>query len=170
MRVIGADPGNRGALAFLTVVDNIPTHLEVIDMPVGRVGARARVDEYALAREIDARLKADDEPFAVAMIEQGGVRPQNGRVGAATFWTGVGVLHGVLAAHFIPIEITTSAHWKKSLRVVGDKDASRMRASAIFPRWAGLWSRARDHGRAEAALIALHGVNQLPVRQARKTA
>lgn len=139
-------------------------------MPVGRVGGRGRVDEYALAREIDARLKPGDEPFTAAIIEQGGVRPQNGRVGAATFWVGVGVLHGVLAAHFIPIELTTPAHWKRSLRVTGDKDASRLRASAIFPLWSALWSRAKDHGRAEAALIALHGVNQLPVRQARTSA
>lgn len=166
MRVIGLDPGNGGAIAFLTLSpDGRPLDLEIIDMPVGRVGSRSRVDEYAVAREIDARMKDDAEPFDAAVIEQGGVRPQNGRVGAATFWMGVGVLHGVLAAHFIPIELTTSAAWKRALRVTGDKDASRMRASSIFPRWASLWARKKDHGRAEAALIALHGANRLPVRQ-----
>ena len=104
------------------------------------------------------------EHFAAAIIEQGGVRPMNGKVGAAAFWLGLGAVRGVLAANFIPIEITTPAAWKRALKVTGDKDASRARASAIFPAWAGLWSRKKDHGRAEAALIALYGANRLPVR------
>jgi crossover junction endodeoxyribonuclease RuvC len=165
VRVIGIDPGKAGAIAFLTLIEGVPVELDVIDMPVFKVGKRARIDEYALARELDARLPEGAEIFAVATIEQGGVRPQNGRVGAASFWLGLGTVRGVLAAHFIPIETTAPAHWKRVLRVTGDKDASRLRAAAIFPRWAGLWSRVKDHGRAEAALIALHGANQLPVRQ-----
>jgi crossover junction endodeoxyribonuclease RuvC len=171
VRVIGIDPGATGALAFLTIAaDGFVIELECLDMPVLRVGKRSHVDGFALAREIDARLGPADEPVTAAIIEQGGVRPQNGRVGAATFWLGLGIVRGVLAAHFVPIEITTAAHWKRSLRVTGDKDASRLRASAIFPRFAAQWSRAKDHGRAEAALIGLHGFNQLPVRQARTSA
>lgn len=150
--------------------------LEVIDIPVLVVRGRKRLDEYALAREIDARLKPHPvtgvapEPFAAAIIEQQGVRPQNGRVGAASFWLGVGTVRGILAANFIPIEVVTAAGWKGALRVTGDKDASRLRASAIFPRWAHNWARVKDHGRAEAALIALHGANRLPVREAREIA
>jgi|SRR5579864_4047976 len=170
MRVIGIDPGSTGALAFLTISGGLPVDLETLDMPVGKIGKRSHLDDYALAREIDARLKLGDEPFAAAMIEQGGVRPQNGRVGAATFWLGLGIVRGVLAAHFIPIEIVSASTWKRSLRVTGDKDASRLRASTIFPRWAGQWSLAKHHGRAEASLIALYGANQLPVREARRIA
>ena len=170
MRVLGIDPGSTGALAFLTISGGLPVALEVLDMPVGRLGKRTQVDAYALAREIDARLIVDDQPLAAAYIEQGGVRPQNGRVGAATFWLGLGVVRGVLAANFVPIEIVTSASWKRAVRLTGDKDASRLRASAVFPRWAPCWSRKKDHGRAEAALIALYGANQLPVREARLTA
>jgi crossover junction endodeoxyribonuclease RuvC len=156
-------------LAFLTIADDgFPTELECIDMPVGRVGGRARLDEYALAREIDARMGPVDEPFTAAIIEQGGVRPQNGRIGAATFWLGLGIVRGVLAAHFIPIEVVSPAHWKRALGVGVGKDASRLRASTIFPRFADQWSRVKDHNRAEAALIALHGVNKLPVWEARR--
>lgn len=139
-------------------------------MPVGRVRGRSELDAYALAREIDARLGQDDQPLAAAIIEQGGVRPQNGRVGAATFWLGLGIVRGVLAANFVPIEVVSAAVWKRSLKLTGDKDASRLRASAVFPRWADQWSRVKDHGRAEAALIALYGANQLPVMAARKSA
>jgi crossover junction endodeoxyribonuclease RuvC len=170
VRVLGIDPGKTGALAFLTLSGGLPVDLETLDMPMLRIGKRSQVDAWTLAREIDARSTVDGEPLAVAMLEQGGVRPQNGRIGAATFWLGLGVIRGILAANFIPIEITAASAWKRSLRVVGDKDASRLRASAIFPRWAGQWARAKDEGRAEAALIALFGANQLPVREARKSA
>jgi crossover junction endodeoxyribonuclease RuvC len=170
VRVLGVDPGATGAIAFLQITGGLPVDLECIDLPVLRLGRRTKLDEYALAREVDARLKADAEPFAAAIIEQGAVRPGNGRVGAAAFWLGLGAIRGIMAAHFIPIEIVTPHAWKASLRVTGDKDASRLRASAIFPRWAGQWSRVKDHGRAEAALIALHGANRLPVVGARKSA
>ena len=170
MRVLGIDPGATGALAFLSISGGLPVALETVDLPVLRVKGRAQLDAYALAREIDARLGEDDEPVALAMLEQGGVRPQNGRVGAATFWLGIGVIRGVLAANFIPTETVAASTWKRSRRVVGDKNASRLRASSIFPRWAAQWSRSKDEGRAEAALIALFGANQLPVLEARKSA
>ena len=163
MRVLGVDPGATGAVAFLQIASGYPVDLEVIDMPVLMVGGRTKVDEYALAREIDARVDGG-ELFAGAIIEQGGVRPMNGRIGAAAFWLGLGAVRGILAANFIPIEITTPAAWKRALKVPADKDGARLRASAIFPPWAGLWTRKKDHGRAEAALIALYGANRLPVR------
>jgi crossover junction endodeoxyribonuclease RuvC len=170
VRVLGIDPGSTGALCFLTIVDGLPVALECLDIPTQMIGKRSHLDAYSLAREIDARLTVAGEPLAAAIIEQGGVRPQNGRVGAATFWMGLGIVRGVLAANFIPTETVTAAGWKQALRVTGDKDASRVRASAIFPKWSDQWSRVKDHGRAEAALIALHGANRLPVRQVQQSA
>lgn len=41
------------------------------------------------------------------------------------------------------------------------KDGSRARASELMPRHAGQWVRVKDDGRAEAALIALHGMREL---------
>jgi crossover junction endodeoxyribonuclease RuvC len=170
VRVVGIDPGSTGALAFLTITDGQVVDLECLDIPTHKVAGRSRLDAYALAREIDARCTDDDEPLTAAILEQGGVRPQNGRVGAATFWLGLGEVRGILAAHFVPIETVSASGWKRSLGVTGDKDASRARASAIFPKWSGQWARAKDHGRAEASLIALHGANRLPVREARQFA
>jgi crossover junction endodeoxyribonuclease RuvC len=164
MRLIGIDPGATGAIAFLELgPDGRPAALDVIDMPTLRVRGRSKLDEYALARVIDFRN--DGEPFTACVIEQGGVRPQNGRVGAAAFWLGVGAVRGIVAANFIPIETVSPAAWKRALRVQGDKDAARACASALFPRWAHIWQRRKDHGRAEAALIALHGASRVPFRE-----
>jgi len=172
VRVVGVDPGAYGALAFLTLTDGYPTSLECLDIPTCKVGRRTHVDAYALAREIDARCGEFDDPLDAAIIEQGGVRPQNGRVGAAAFWLGLGEVRGIFAAHFVPIEVVSPAGWKQAMRVgVGaGKDASRYRASAVFPKWAHQWARAKDDGRAEAALIALHGANRLPVGQVKQSA
>lgn len=169
MRVLGADPGKTGALAFLTLEHGSVADLKLADLADFhcRVGSRSVLDPYALARVVDAELK---DGIDLAVLEQGGVRPQNGRVGAAQFWLGLGTIRGIIAAYFIPLVAVPPATWKRSLRIPADKDASRLRASAMFPRWSDQWSRVKDHGRAEAALIALYGANQLPALEALKTA
>jgi crossover junction endodeoxyribonuclease RuvC len=168
VRVLGVDPGAAGAIAFLQLANGLPVDLEVIDMPVLDLGKRHRVDERKLANEIDSRMKG--ELIFAGIIEQGGVRPQNGRVGVAAFWLGLGIVRGVLAANFIRIHEVSPAAWKRALRVTSDKDSSRMRASALFPRWADQWPLKKHHGRAEAALIALHGANTLPIQETRESA
>jgi crossover junction endodeoxyribonuclease RuvC len=165
---MGIDPGSTGAIAFLTILDGLVVDLECLDLPTRKIGKRTHLDAYGLAREIDARLADTDNRIEAAIIEQGGVRPQNGRVGAATFWLGLGEVRGVLAANFIPIEMVTAAGWKRALRVVGDKDASLIRASALLPRWSAQWARKKDHGRAEAALIGLYGAGRLLLPLARR--
>lgn len=170
MRLLGIDPGATGALAFLTLGGPSglrPEALEFVDLAdlSRRVGRRSVLDPYAVAREVDARCGEDDPPIDAAILEQGAVRPQNGRVGAAAFWLGLGTLRGIVAAHFIPLEVVSPASWKRALRVPADKDAARLRASTLFPAFSGLWARVKDHGRAEAALIALHGASLLPAHQ-----
>jgi crossover junction endodeoxyribonuclease RuvC len=157
VRVVGIDPGATGALAFLDIHDGLTLQLECADLPILSRRRRKVLDAPELARLIDAQ-----GPIAAAILEQGGVRPQNGRVGAASFWLGLGEIRGILAANFIPLETVSPAVWKRAMRVTGDKDASRIRANEVFPRWSAQWARKKDHGRAEAALIALHGASRLP--------
>jgi hypothetical protein len=42
------------------------------------------------------------------------------------------------------------------MRVPADKKASKNRASELFPYCTAGWSREMDHGRSEAAIIALY--------------
>ena len=147
--ILGIDPGLSGALALLEVTGA----LEVVDIPTLTIGTKRHIDEYALARIIDDWSKRISEVW----IEQVGTRPGEGAVGAFTFGKGYGVLRGICAANFLPMRDVTPAAWKRSLKITGDKDESRARASSHFPRHAGLWTRKKDDGRAEAALIALYG-------------
>jgi crossover junction endodeoxyribonuclease RuvC len=57
--------------------------------------------------------------------------------------------------------VVEPAVWKRfhGLRG-GDKEAGRQRALMLFPSAHALLARKKDHGRAEAALIALAGLRR----------
>lgn len=150
--ILGIDPGLSGALALY----DIDGALEVMDIPTLQLRTKRVIDEYALARIIDNWSSRVREVW----LEQVGVRPGEGAVGAFTFGRGYGALRGICAANFLPIMDVTPATWKAALKVRGDKDESRLRASTMFPRHGGLWPLKKHDGRAEAALIALHGMRQ----------
>lgn len=150
--ILGIDPGLSGALALYDADGT----LEVLDIPTLQLKTKRVIDEYALARIIDNWSSRIREVW----LEQVGVRPGEGAVGAFTFGRGYGALRGICAANFLTIIDVTPAVWKGALKVRGDKDESRLRASTLFPRHGGLWPLKKHDGRAEAALIALHGAQQ----------
>lgn len=152
--ILGIDPGVSGAMALYDPAEGA---LEVTDTPVlfRNVGKTKRriIDAYQVARFIDER----SSEIAVVYIEQVGVRPQEGAVGAFSFGEGFGLLKGICIANFLRVETVTPQAWKRAMAVKGDKDQSRARASVLFPRAVGAWPLKKHDGRAEAALIALYG-------------
>lgn len=159
--ILGIDPGLSGALALY----DADGALEVIDVPTLQLKKRV-IDEYALARIIDDWSSRVREVW----LEQVATRPGEGAVGAFSFGRGYGLIRGICAASFLPIHDVTPAVWKRALKVTGDKDEARARASALFPRHAGAWPLKKHDGRAEASLIALYGMRQIgaptPAREA----
>jgi crossover junction endodeoxyribonuclease RuvC len=151
--ILGVDPGLSGALAFYGPADYT---LRIVDIPthtLKRNGKEKReVDIYELARLID-----EAGSIARAFIEQVGAMPGQGVSSVFSFGKTYGQIIGVLAANFIPMEFVTPQTWKKGLKVPAAKDGSRARASQLLPHNAAIWSRAKDDGRAEAAMIALWG-------------
>lgn len=152
--ILGIDPGLSGALALYDPTD---ATLEILDMPVFQLKTKRQVDEYALARIIDDWSPRTREVW----LELVGVRPGEGAVGAFTFGKGYGLIRGICAANFLTIIDVTPASWKGAMKVRGDKDESRLRASVLMPRQAHLWPLKKHDGRAEAALIARHGAEQI---------
>lgn len=148
MKVLGIDPGLKGALAFYD-----GTHLEVFDMPVHEITVnnkkKNRMDLYELARIIDSK-----SPIDFCIIEDVTASPQMGVTSSFSFGFSAGALQGVVAANFIPMERIAPRTWKKELKLTADKDSSRKRASEILPAYHHLWARAMDDGRAEAAILA----------------
>ena len=159
MLVLGIDPGLTGALALydpatdrLTLQD-VPTFV----LPKGSKGKKTELDLYGLASIFDNWA---GQPVR-AYVERVSASSQMGTVSAFSFGGSYWALRMACAAHFIPHELVTPQVWKKALKVPAAKDGARARASALLPQHSSLWTRAKDHGRAEAALIALYGAQTL---------
>ncbi len=160
MILYGLDPGLTGAIA-LAVNGAL---IDVRDLPVRMEGGgmvKRRIDSAGLAaivREWRAQLGVDSE---MAVIERVSAMPRQGS--ASTFSLGhtAGAVEAVMLALGCPVEFVAPAAWKRAAGLGRDKADSRARASLIYPAQAGFWTRAKDHGRAEAALLARYGWDRL---------
>lgn len=153
MMLVGIDPGASGAIAWITDAGHL---IEVLDLPVQKVGGRSVLMPAILA----SMLSGEQRRPVHAYLERVGTRPGEGHVGAFAFGRNFGALEGVLAALGIAVTLITPGEWKKAQRIPADKGAARARAAQLWPGLAGTFSRKKDDGRAEAALIALHGANR----------
>ncbi len=154
--IIGIDPGASGAIAAFNMETG---HLSVMDMPVMEV-----MRGKTMKRELNAPLLAGifsdlDANFKITAVflEKVGAMPGQGVSSMFQFGRGVGMVEGVLAALAIPVYYVTPQQWQKSTGTRGGKDGSRLRAVELFPKYAPLFARKKDDGRADAALIAWHG-------------
>ena len=149
MRLLGVDPGVSGAIACY---DTDLLALAIRDIPTAKSRQnRSVILESELARRIHAL--APDQ----AVVELVHALPKQGVSSTFSFGVSFGVLRGVLAAFEIPVSFLTPQEWRRLTRVPGrggDKGTSRTRACELFPHSAHLFSRVKDHGRADAALIA----------------
>ena len=142
MRVLGVDPGAvSGAYALLNgawepIIDDVPV-----------------VDKQVNAAEW-ARIVRDLKPH-VAIVEQVGSMPKQGVASTFKFGMGCGLIRGVLAGAGVPIISVTPAKWKKYFNLNNDGEKSRALAIRRFPRASASLARKKDHGRAEALLMAL---------------
>ena len=154
-RVLGVDGGIRGGLAIVEVGDDaMPFVVDAIDIPTIGTGAKERVDVLAIFDWIVANKPQQ------AFIERAQAMPKQGSSSGFKYGRAVGALEGIVAACRLPLTIAEPTAWKKFHGLRGrDKELSRAKAIQLFPNSHALFARKRDHGRAEAALIALAGVS-----------
>lgn len=153
MRYIGGiDPGLTGALAVLDLQD---FRLHLWDTPTVSVKVGDKIRKRC---DVDGFVEAFSHfPLDYGTIENVQSTPNDGHVGAFTFGKVTGIAIGIAAGLDIPLAGVAPAKWKMQMQVPADKEAATYRASQLFPNCTGAWSRKMDHGRAEAAIIALYG-------------
>jgi crossover junction endodeoxyribonuclease RuvC len=152
MRILGIDPGASGALVILDTANNA---LEVMDMPCVEIKRGTRN-----VRQVSAQLLVNllrDHNVSHAFVEKVGAMPGQGVASMFAFGRAAGVVEGVLAGLTIPTTYVTPQEWQKAMRVIGGKDGSRNRASQLWPSFADHFSRKKDDGRSDAALLAAYG-------------
>lgn len=150
--VIGIDPGVSGAIAFVG-----PSGVSVCDMPTVEVRGKRHVCPHGLR----AALAALDvrEVAAVVLEHVQGVQG-TGATSAFSFGRSFGLVEGVVAALGMPLTLVRPQVWTKALNVSRDKGAHRKAASNLWPRQADLFSRVKDDGRADAALLCHWWIRQ----------
>ena len=152
MTILGIDPGASGGLAFFDVERGL---LDVFDMPIVSVKRGGKNKREVSAAMLNAIIGARD--IDAAFVEKVGAMPGQGVSSMFQFGRSVGIIEGVLAALEIPTNYVTPQVWQKAVGARGGKDASRARAAELFPAYAANFTRKKDDGRADAALIAWYG-------------
>lgn len=151
---IGVDPGLTGAIA---VIDDQGAVLGLLDMPVREIRGvktatvKNEVDAGALHRWLLPLTAGRD---ALASIERVGSRPGQGLASTFSLGDSFGAARAVLSCCSRSVLDIKPQEWKKSLSVTDDKSTSLELARRLFPTAERMLKRKRDHGRAEALLIA----------------
>lgn len=140
---VGIDPGLHGAIALL---DGPGMLVAVHDMPT--------VDKLVSAQELNLLEGWRIGDFGTVVIEDVHSMPKQGVASSFNFGVSKGIVIGVFAASNRPIRYVSPGKWKRALSLGASKDAARRRAQELWPEQAHLFSRVKDDGRAEAALIA----------------
>lgn len=148
--VIGIDPGISGAISVFDW--NTQSLLEVMDMPTLEVDSGKTKKRHISAAGLRDILVC--YPNSHVAIEKVGAMPGQGVSSMFNFGRSAGIIEGVVAGLKLPSTYVTPAAWTKAVGRAAGKDASRMRAMELFPSKADLFKRAKDDGRADAALIA----------------
>lgn len=162
--VLGIDPGLSGAIALLDIRTKEP-HV-IYDMPTHEIKGKRKIDLYKLVHLIEVNALHTKYAFiedvgAGVFTGPGEKKRKQGAVSAFNFGNAHGIATGIVASFMIPIYFVKPAVWKLSMGLSRDKDASRQKASHLFPKHSNKWSRKCDDGRAEALLLAVFGSRYL---------
>ncbi|XP_021734256.1 uncharacterized protein LOC110700993 [Chenopodium quinoa] len=159
--IIGIDPDVSGALALLKYDNSVCISAQVFDAPFVQISVgktrRKRLD----AKSIVQLLQSFDAPKGTtAYLEQSIPFPRDGKLGWWSGGFGYGLWIGVLVASGFSVVPVPSSSWKREFelaRSTSSKDDSRELAARMFPDLTSMLKRKKDHGRAEALLIAAYG-------------
>lgn len=174
MRVLGIDPGLTGGAAILITGGDLDGEARLwgaIDIPVMGVGSGRRLDAESFGRWL--RSGAPD----IAFIERAQAMPSQGRSACFNYGCAVGALQCAVVLCGVGLHIIEAGAWKRRFSLPGKawlmrergmkeheatraaKEASRQLVLRMMPTASPFLARMRDHGRAEAALIAMHGAD-----------
>lgn len=160
---MGIDPGITGALA---VVAKDSTVICIEDCPTIKVkGGRKVTDIYRLAKIMKEIKNKYKRLFAV--IEEPVAMPNKGRkmgsVSMLSFGRNVGILEGIIATLGIDYITVHPSSWKRAIfnGKQTDKDGAIELAKKLFPDTKKYLTLKSHHGRAEALLLSLYGMNTI---------
>jgi crossover junction endodeoxyribonuclease RuvC len=159
--VIGIDPGITGALALVQASGSVLRLMDVKDVPTASAKVNGSNKSHViLPGLVDILRDWTDLPFATSVevfLEEVHAMPGQGVTSMFRFGHVAGAIEGVCAGMGLAVTTIRPREWQTIARVRKDPDAGRLRASQLFPAMSSLFTRKKDHNRADAALIAYAG-------------
>ena len=152
---LAIDPGLTGAFALLSPIGDL---IAVEDLPVIRDGTLAWIDASALFSRL---LELRDGLPLHAVVERVHAMPKNGSQAAFSQGLTLGSIVAALQLSAVRIEFATPSQWKRALGLTTSvrersgtelKRVSLDKARLLYPH--APLDRQKDHGRAEALLLA----------------
>lgn len=151
--IAAVDPGFQGGIA---IYDPIAHKLiAAIPMPLlPKIDNKKKLIDSGKLAEF---LKMYERELAFVVVEAAGSHPGQSVSAMFRYGYGAGIIEGIFAAKRIPIKFIYPAVWKQVLGLSPDKEKSLVLARKLFPDKVGEFSRKKDDGVAEAALMAYLG-------------
>lgn len=164
MLIVGIDPGISGAIAAVTPNGSLQW---VLDMPVRDAGKKKRAANEIDGVELGRILRAHLPDIAHAAIEEVQANGINGSVSNFGLGDSRGCIRGVLECLGISVERVSPQVWKRHYGLIVPKETkdsvrkegSRSLAVRLYPGATCLRMK-KDHGRAEAILIARYSAQR----------
>ena len=151
MKVVGIDPGLKGAIAIL----QDKKVLSITDMPVMADGKKNKrqLNNAQLAEILRKNTSEGDEISIV--VEQVNAMPGQGVTSMFNFGQTFGAIKGVCAALQLPIFFVRPSKWKKYFELINSsKDSSRTKAIEMYPYLSDQLAKKKDVNKSDAILIA----------------
>jgi crossover junction endodeoxyribonuclease RuvC len=150
--LVGIDPGLSGAVAVLATDGTLQALCDTPTLTLKTTCGTKQADDIPGPVALLASSRGPQSPMS---SEEAPSMPGRGRRSRLTCGMGMGLWLGVLTALPLPQTRGRPQTWKRALGWGQDKEQARRRAMHWFPRAA--LRRTRDHGRAEAFLLAWYG-------------
>lgn len=149
----GIDPGLDGAICILL---DIPKLEDTPTLIVTGGKKKKRVYNVGLMVQIIEGIRRIGRKGLKVGLESVHAMPGQGVTSMFSMGHGLGLWEGILSALKVPYQMVTPQAWKKKLMngMPKEKDASRQVAMRLFPSTIPKLSLKKNHGRADALLLA----------------
>ena len=152
MLIIAIDPGINGAICFFENGE-VKDVLEMPTMAEGKKNKR-QVNGRQIYNEISSRIENYNLSNINVVVEQVSAMPGQGVTSMFNFGQSFGVIKGICAAMQLPVFFVRPTKWKKYFELINtQKDASRTKATELFPNFSNKMSKKKDANKADAILI-----------------
>jgi hypothetical protein len=164
MFTIGIDPGS--PLTIGVLVEGAPYKVygdEEVAVQMVKAGRKTAswVNQAALLTAIlkDLKREAAARNYTpMVLIERVTIRPNESLSSGVPFVGSMFLAEGICAGLYLPYKLVPPSVWKPAMKIQvtlqNPKEPARLRALELWPEHADLFTRKKDHNRAESLLLA----------------